>query len=118
MATIPETFVPLSSLNDEGHMIMPEFWGIVAGERVFVTAVLERTVVYQDGDHKALTRRENCMVDPKDIDMRPVPNSLSWRGRGKAVAAKPVAADEPPPEALAAEPEVVIESDAGEAAPH
>ena len=111
MASTPETLVPLSSLNDEGHMIMPEFWGIVAGERVFVTAVLERTVVYQDGDHKALTRRENCLVDPKDIDMRPVPNSLSWRGRGKAVAAKTVATDEPPPEALVEEPEVAGETE-------
>ena len=82
-------------------MIMPEFWGIVGGERVFVTAVLERTVVYVDGNQKSLTRRENCLVNPADIDMRPVPNSLSWRGRGKAVAAKTGAAEEPTPEALA-----------------
>lgn len=100
MASSSETLVPLSSLNDEGHMIMPEFWGIVAGERVFITAVLERTVVYVDGNQKALTRRENCLVNPADIDMRPVPNSLSWRGRGKAVAAKAVP-EEPTPEALA-----------------
>ena len=83
-------------------MIMPEFWGIVGGERVFVTAVLERTVVYVDGNQKSLTRRENCLVNPADIDMRPVPNSLSWRGRGKAVAAKTTSsAEEPTPEALA-----------------
>ena len=108
MASPSETLVPLSSLNDEGHMIMPEFWGIVAGERVFITAVLERTVVYVDGGQKALTRRENCLVNPADIDMRPVPNSLSWRGRGKAVAAKPVP-EGPTPEALAAEPAVEVE---------
>jgi hypothetical protein len=102
MAIQATNLVPLSSLNDEGHVIMPEFWARIGDERVFVTAVLERTVVYQDGKQKSLTRRENCFVDPADIDMRPVSNSLSWRGRGKAVAARPVeAADEPGPEALA-----------------
>jgi len=86
-------------------MIMPDFWGEIAGEKVFVTAVLERTVVYVDGNEKKLTRRENVFVDPRIIEMRPVANTASWRSRGKVIASKtpPAAAPvEPTPEALAA----------------
>ena len=66
---------------------MPEFWAQIGDERRFVTAVLERTVVYVDGPEKRLTRRENCYVDPSDIELREVTTSISWRSRGKAVAA-------------------------------
>jgi hypothetical protein len=98
--------VPLSSLNDEGQMIMPEFWAEINGEKVFITAVLERTVVYLDGTEKKLTRRENVLVDPSVIEMRPVANTASWRSRGKVVASRPsataaAAATEPSPEVLA-----------------
>jgi len=79
--------VPLSSLAREGHAIMPEFWAQIGDQRHFVTAVLERTVVYVDGPEKRLTRRENCYVDPSDIELREVTTSISWRSRGKAVAA-------------------------------
>ncbi len=79
--------VPLSTLAREGHAIMPEFWAQIGDERHFVTAVLERTVVYVDGTEKRLTRRENCFVDPADIELREVTTSISWRSRGKAVAA-------------------------------
>ena len=110
-ATTPP-LVPLSALDDEGQMIMPDFWGEIAGEKVFVTAVLERTVVYVDGNEKKLTKRENVFVDPRIIEMRPVANTASWRSRGKVIASKtpPVVAAaivEPTPEALAAieEPE-------------
>jgi hypothetical protein len=79
--------VPLSSLAREGHAIMPEFWALIGDERHFVTAVLERTVVYVDGPEKRLTKRENCLVDPSDVELREVTTSISWRSRGKAVAA-------------------------------
>ncbi len=101
--------VPLSSLNDEGQMIMPEFWAEIDGQSHFITAVLERTVVYVDGNEKKLTRRENVFVDPSIIEMRPVANTASWRSRGKVVASKPTAAasapTEPSPEDLAEEEE-------------
>jgi hypothetical protein len=66
---------------------MPEFWALIGDERHFVTAVLERTVVYVDGPEKRLTKRENCLVDPSDVELREVTTSISWRSRGKAVAA-------------------------------
>ena len=106
-ATTPP-LVPLSALDDEGQMIMPDFWGEIEGEKVFVTAVLERTVVYVDGNEKKLTKRENVFVDPRIIEMRPVANTASWRSRGKVIASKapavaaPAAVVEPTPEALAA----------------
>ena len=87
MALRAPQLVPLSSLAREGHAIMPEFWALIGDERHFVTAVLERTVVYVDGPERRLTRRENCLVDPADIELREVTTSISWRSRGKAVAA-------------------------------
>lgn len=87
MALRAPQLVPLSSLAREGHAIMPEFWALIGDQRHFVTAVLERTVVYVDGPEKRLTRRENCLVDPSDIELREVTTSISWRSRGKAVAA-------------------------------
>jgi hypothetical protein len=66
---------------------MPEFWAQIGDQRVYVTAVLERTVVYVDGTERRLTKRENCFVDPADIELREVTTSISWRSRGKAVAA-------------------------------
>lgn len=66
---------------------MPEFWAQIGDQRHFITAVLERTVVYVDGPEKRLTKRENCLVDPADVELREVTTSISWRSRGKAVAA-------------------------------
>ncbi len=109
-ASTHPSLVPLSSLNDEGQMIMPEFWAEIAGQKYFITAVLERTVVYVDGNEKKLTRRENVFVDPSIIEMRPVANIASWRSRGKVVASKPapaVAVAEPSTEDLEEEePEI------------
>jgi hypothetical protein len=84
---------------------MPEFWAQIDDHRVFVTAVLERTVVYVDGSERRLTKRENCFVDPDDIELRAVTTSISWRSRGKAIAAQAAAAEpaEPTPDMLAAE---------------
>jgi hypothetical protein len=92
--------VPLSSLNDEGQMIMPEFWAEIHAERVFVTAVLERTVVFVHGAERKLARRDDCYVDPADIQMRPSTGSMSWRGRGKAIPPSNLQAEEPSPQAL------------------
>ena len=114
MPTSSPSLVPLSSLNDEGQMIMPEFWAEISGQSHFITAVLERTVVYVDGNEKKLTRRENVFVDPTIIEMRPVANTASWRSRGKVVSSKAPAAAvaappaEPSPEDLATEPEVLV----------
>jgi hypothetical protein len=116
LPTSSQSLVPLSSLNDEGQMIMPEFWAEIEGQSHFITAVLERTVVYVDGNEKKLTRRENVFVDPSIIEMRPVANTASWRSRGKVVASKP-APDvpappaEPTPEDLVDEPEVEVEEE-------
>ena len=98
MALRAPQLVPLSSLAREGHAIMPEFWAQISDQRHFVTAVLERTVVYIDGPERRLTRRENCYVDPADIELREVTTSISWRSRGKAVAAAAAANAQRTPE--------------------
>lgn len=87
MALRAPRLVPLSSLAREGHAIMPDFWAQINDQRYFVTAVLERTVVYVDGTERKLIRRESVFVDPADIELREVTTSISWRSRGKAVAA-------------------------------
>ncbi len=115
MPTSTPSLVPLSSLNDEGQMIMPEFWAEIGGQKYFITAVLERTVVYVDGNEKKLTKRENVFVDPSIIEMRPVANTASWRSRGKVVASKPAAApaaaSEPSPEDLELESDIESDDD-------
>jgi hypothetical protein len=103
--------VPLSSLNDEGQMIMPEFWAEIHAERVFVTAVLERTVVFVHGAERKLARRDDCFVDPADIQMRPSTGALSWRGRGRAIPPSNLATEEPTAQALEAEAEDVDDDD-------
>lgn len=99
---------PLSEFNDEGFMIMPDFWALVDGERVFVTAVLERTVVYIHEGERKLVNRSKCLVDPAVIEMRPVAGTSTWRSRGKGTPAKTEA-----PEAVPDEPEL-LELDAVE----
>jgi len=98
----PPRLVPLSAVNDEGYVIKPEFWASVEGEEVFVTAVLERTVVYKRGEERILTNRANCLVDPTILVMFPASGPGSWRGRkavtGPVSAVKPA----PAPENLAA----------------
>src|SRR5438105_5389992 len=105
MTSLAITLVPLSSLDDEGQMIMPEFWAEIDAERVFITAVLERTVVFLHGAERKLARRDNCYVDPADIQMRPSNGAMTWRGRGKAIPPSNLAAEEPTPQALAVETE-------------
>lgn len=74
--------VPLSSIPSDGYVIRPEFWAYIEGELVFVTAVLERTVVYVSGEERKLTNRKNCWADPDELVVRPV--NTSWGGRGPA----------------------------------
>src|SRR5919201_3344023 len=103
--------VPLSSLNDEGQMIMPEFWAEIYEERVFVTAVLERTVVFVHGAERKLARRDACYVDPADIQMRPSTGAMTWRGRGKATPPSNLVVEEPSAKELEAAPEVEDEEE-------
>lgn len=110
MALRATKLVPLSTLAREGHAIMPEFWAQIGDERVYVTAVLERTVVYVDGPERRLTKRENCFVDPADIELREVTTSISWRSRGKAVAAA-AAANARKPEIVATDATAEVEPD-------
>ncbi|HEX6488457.1 MAG TPA: hypothetical protein VF137_06235 [Candidatus Dormibacteraeota bacterium] len=122
MALRAPRLVPLSTLAREGHAIMPEFWAQINEERHFVTAVLERTVVYVDQGEKKLIKRESVFVDPADIELREVTTSISWRSRGKAVAAAanakrtaaPAAVEEAE-EADEAEPEIEDLADEGDA---
>src|SRR5918911_1737791 len=97
-------------------MIMPEFWAEIDAERVFVTAVLERTVVFVHGSERRLARRDNCYVDPTDIQMRPSNGAMSWRGRGKAIPPSNLQTEEPTPEALASESDDDEEEEFEEAA--
>ena len=86
MAVRATQLVPLSDVAGEGQVIMPDFWGIINDQRVFVTAVLERTVVYIDGPERRLTRRDNCFVDPSEVEVRTSTNPMSWRSRGRGAA--------------------------------
>jgi hypothetical protein len=51
------------------EVILPDFPGEVAGKRVWVTAVLSRTVVIEPspGEPKVLTNRRDCLVDLDEI---------------------------------------------------
>ncbi len=96
MAVRAAQLVPLTDLVGEGQVIMPDFWAVIDNERVFVTAVLERTVVYIHGPERKLARRGNCYVDPSAVEIRTSSNPLSWRSRGRgAVAAVKVVTAEP-----------------------
>jgi hypothetical protein len=75
--------VPLDSIPSEGYVVRPEFWAQVDGEAVFVTAVLERTVVYVSGSERKLTNRKNCFADPRDLVVRPV--TSAWGGRAPSL---------------------------------
>jgi hypothetical protein len=109
--------VPLSGLAGEGQVIMPDFYGMIDNERVFVTAVLERTVVYISGADRKLARQSNCFVDPSQVEIRTSSNPLSWRSRGKATASVKVVevvapeGAEPNASDLALEEDVVVDSD-------
>jgi hypothetical protein len=67
--------VPLDSiLKDEDIVAMPGFQAEIDGRLVHVTAVLERTVVYEPapGEPKALASRRHCLVQPHEVTLRPL----------------------------------------------
>jgi len=77
----PDRLVQLSTVPSDGHVIDPEFWARVDGETVFVTAVLERTIVFISGSERKLTNRRNCWVDPEFLVMHPLITTWGSRAR-------------------------------------
>ncbi len=83
--------VPIDSLEKEDHSFVPEFWAVLNGREVFVTAVLERTLVYVDGDERKLGKRADCLVDPAKVKLVPTPGPHRvWRRAGKGAEAPAV----------------------------
>lgn len=67
--------VPLDSLlTDDDTVVLPGFSAEIDGRPVHVTAVLERTVVYEPapGEPKALASRRLCLVEPEGVILRPL----------------------------------------------
>jgi hypothetical protein len=79
--------VPLDTLlTSEESIAQPGFRALVEGRTVVVTAVLERTVVYEvaSGEPRYLARMHDCLVDPAEVRIRVSPG-------GPAVAARQAA---------------------------
>ena len=76
-----DRLVPLSTVASEGHLVRPEFWAQVDGQPVFVTAVLDRTIVFVAGGERRLTGRANCLVDPQTLVLHPI--TTTWGNRTK-----------------------------------
>lgn len=72
---------------DEDDEILPDFAAEVDGRRVWVTAVLERTVVVEPapGEPKVLVNRRRLMVDPGHIRVRHLASKEAAR-RGREAA--------------------------------
>ena len=65
--------VPLSNLlSDDEVGALPGFPALIADRRVMVTAVLDRTVVYEPapGEPKQLARITDTLVDPGQVTIR------------------------------------------------
>ncbi len=80
--------VQLDSVEmDEDDEILPDFEAEVDGRRVWVTAVLERTVVVEPspGEPKVLVNRRRLMVDPGHIRVRHLASKEAAR-RGREAA--------------------------------
>ena len=71
----------------EDEVILPDFEAEVDGARVWVTAVLERTVVVEPapGEPKVLVNRKRCMVDPTHIRVQHLAGREAAR-RGREAA--------------------------------
>jgi hypothetical protein len=84
----PAELVRLDSVEfDEDDEILPDFEAEVDGRRVWVTAVLERTVVVEPapGEPKVLVNRRRLMVDPAQLRVRHLASKeASRRGREAA----------------------------------
>ena len=72
---------------DEDDEILPDFAAEVDGRRVWVTAVLERTVVVEPapGEPKVLVNRRRLMVDPGLLRVRHLASKEAAR-RGREAA--------------------------------
>ena len=72
---------------DEDDEILPDFSAEVDGQRVWVTAVLERTVVIEPspGEPKVLVNRNRLMVDPGSLRVRHLASKEAAR-RGREAA--------------------------------
>src|SRR5713226_7356418 len=72
---------------DEDDEILPDFEAEVDGRRVWVTAVLERTVVVEPapGEPKVLVNRRRLMVDPGQLRVRHLASKEAAR-RGREAA--------------------------------
>lgn len=103
--------VPLSKIElDEDEMIVEGFEGELEGIRVWVTAVLERTCVYETpGLERRLVNKSKILVDREQVpirrrklggppastnpgELKPAPAGRSQRGRGRP-GRKPAAAE-------------------------
>ena len=84
----PSELVRLDSVSmDEDDEILPDFEAEVDGRRVWVTAVLERTVVIEPapGEPKILVNRNRLMVDPGILRVRHLASKEAAR-RGREAA--------------------------------
>src|SRR6202521_967013 len=72
---------------DEDDEILPDFEAEVDGQRVWVTAVLERTVVVEPapGEPKVLINRRRLFVDPRLLRVRHLASKEAAR-RGREAA--------------------------------
>ena len=72
---------------DEDDEILPDFEAEVDGQRVWVTAVLERTAVIEPapGEPKVLVNRRRLMVDPRSLRVRHLASKEAAR-RGREAA--------------------------------
>src|SRR4029077_3443668 len=88
VAKSPGELVRLESVEfDEDDEILPDFEAEVDGRRVWVTAVLERTVVVEPapGEPKVLVNRRRLMVDPGQLRVRHLASKEAAR-RGREAA--------------------------------
>ena len=84
----PGELVRLDTVEmDEDDEILPDFEAEVDGRRVWVTAVLERTVVVEPapGEPKVLINRRRLMVDPGQLRVRHLASKEAAR-RGREAA--------------------------------
>jgi len=84
----PSDLVRLDSVSiDEDDEILPDFEAEVDGQRVWVTAVLERTAVVEPapGEPKVLVNRRRLMVNPAHLRMRHLASKEAAR-RGREAA--------------------------------
>src|SRR5579872_3471057 len=84
----PTELVRLDSVSmDEDDEILPDFEAEVDGQRVWVTAVLERTAVVEPapGEPKVLVNRRRLMVNPSHLRVRHLASKEAAR-RGREAA--------------------------------